>query len=86
MKGKIDRDGFLWIERAGKMNETTCPYSQWLNKTTEEPISCGDWCPLFGEPILKALRLFNNDVVNKMTIELCRKDIIFDELTDERSK
>jgi len=42
MKGKIDKDGFLWIERKGEWTKQYCPIvnDDW----------CGQWCPLFGEP------------------------------------
>ena len=42
MKGKIDKDGFLWIERKGEWTKQFCPFvgDGW----------CGHWCPLFGEP------------------------------------
>mgnify|MGYP003587410491 CR=1 FL=1 len=41
LKGKIDCDGRLHIERAGKMKMQRC----------KDPLSaCRDTCPLFGEP------------------------------------
>lgn len=45
MNGKISNNGWLYIERAGKMKMCSCPFS-----TPDEsgPLSCGDWCPLFG--------------------------------------
>ena len=42
MKGKIDKDGFLWIERKGEWTKQFCPF---VSK-----VWCGHWCPLFGEP------------------------------------
>lgn len=39
MKIKINRMGFLFIERAGEMKAQMCPYRDMSN--------CGDWCPLF---------------------------------------
>jgi len=41
MKAKINADGFLEIERAGKFKEQMCPKCK---------MKCGDWCPLFHEP------------------------------------
>ena len=38
----INSSGYLMIKRAGIYQEQRCPYS------TDK--SCGDWCPLFGEP------------------------------------
>lgn len=41
MKGKIDKDGYLWIRRPGMLKPQTCPYSGDV---------CNDECPLFSEP------------------------------------
>lgn len=42
MKIKIDRDGYLWLERAGKMKQAWCP-------THFRRSPCGDWCAKFRE-------------------------------------
>ena len=42
MKGKIDKGGTLWIERAGEMAEQYCCYMA--------DVACRDYCPQFGEP------------------------------------
>lgn len=42
MKIKIDKDGNLQIERAGKLKAQYCPHY--------EGSPCGDWCPKFREP------------------------------------
>ena len=48
-KIKIDEDGYLWIERGGKMKIQMCPHdTSDRDSCRTEP--CGDWCPLFGEP------------------------------------
>lgn len=48
MKIRIDKDGFLAIERGGKMKPQNCPYD---NPPIDSiPAKCGHWCPLFGEP------------------------------------
>ena len=48
MKIKIDNYGHLWIERAGKMKDMTCPFS--YDKDLQAASSqCGDWCPLFDD-------------------------------------
>lgn len=77
MKGKIDINGWLRIERGGKEKLQECPYTQKTfqvnNLTMREP--CGDWCPLFGEPFKS---------FGKTTIELCRITLQFDDFTDER--
>ena len=75
MKAKIDKDGCLHLERAGKFKIQCCPYS-----TRFEPGGssyCGDWCPLFEEPTEDP----NNKVV---AIFLCERSIYADELIDER--
>jgi hypothetical protein len=57
MKIKIDNEGCLWIERAGKMKAQICPYD-------ENWTGCGDWCPLFheldidGKPALELCRAY----------------------------
>lgn len=47
MRGKITKCGDFYIERAGKMVVQMCPFilDEYRGHT-----SCGDWCPLFGEP------------------------------------
>ena len=42
MVGKIDKSGYLFIERGGCFERQYCP------NTRKEP--CGHSCPLFGEP------------------------------------
>ena len=44
LKGYIKLNGSLSIERNGKPKEQFCPFSEFSN-------ACGDWCPLFVEPI-----------------------------------
>lgn len=68
MKGKTDKDGALWIERASVMKKQLCPYDPGT-------AVCGDWCPLFG--IIKQTPEYT-------FVELCNKKLLFDEFTDER--
>lgn len=69
MKGKIDKDGVLHIERAGVMRQQWCPQSGG---------HCGDWCPHFGEPKYDRGR-------EATVIDICSgKRLVFDEFTDER--
>ena len=80
MKGKIDSNGWLRIERGGKERLQECPYTQKTfqvnNRTMREP--CGDWCPLFGEP--------KWEIDGKSAIiEVCHRTLFFDEFTDERA-
>lgn len=81
MKAKIDKDGFLYIERAGVMKRQHCPY-------VDEQI-CGDWCPLFGEPqiLTKHSRISTTSYETKIPIiVLCNKTLELEELTDERKE
>ena len=73
MKGKIDTDGILFIERKQKNDEPfysdqLCPFGRG---------NCGDWCPLFGEPE----RSFAGRGVK---LQLCHRTLEFEELEDER--
>ena len=51
MKIKIDNNGWLWIERAGKFKAQGCSHGN-------EWVPCGDWCPKFGEPKIEVRLLF----------------------------
>ena len=69
IRGKIDRKGVLFIERAGVLVEQICPLGEMKN--------CGHHCPLFGEPFRKSH--------GKIGMSLCGKIlIIFDGFIDER--
>lgn len=70
MKGKIDKDGFLWIERKGEWTKQFCPF---VSK-----VWCGHWCPLFGEP--RGERCAGEEI----KLDICKKTLFFSELTDER--
>lgn len=45
-KIQIDSQGFLSLVRKGRSVAAFCPYAS-HNMT----IKCGDWCPMFGEPM-----------------------------------
>ena len=53
MKGKINKDGFLIIERKGTMAPVMCPFAK-IKIKMDDRVShsppCGDWCAKFGEP------------------------------------
>lgn len=88
MKGKIDNNGWLWIERGGKEKLQECPFTQKTfqvnNLTIREP--CGDWCPLFGEPTIICLDTINRgDRKTETALPICHgKYLHFDEFTDEK--
>jgi hypothetical protein len=65
---KIDKEGYLWIERFEKMKEQFCPYSDIEN--------CGDWCPLFDDS-----NIMPN---GQGDLGLCRREYCDVEIKDER--
>jgi hypothetical protein len=70
MKIKIDKSGYLTRSVGPLWQEQNCPYS---NVAGERLLSCGTWCPHFGEPDNSELRL-------------CHGTIIVGEIVDERGK
>ena len=71
-KAKIDKNGVLHFQRAGKMKETRCPNAEFA-------VYCGDFCPLFSEPHLIG--------DGRGSIRLCNHvEKYFDEFIDERVK
>ena len=95
MNGKIDKSGQLNIERAGKMNKQYCPFDAGAALSEGSPCSCGDWCPLFGEPATTETKwISTNDLgvdVNNIRLdtwlEICQnKTLTFDTFTDERKE
>jgi hypothetical protein len=95
MKGMIDKNGFLHIERAGVMNKQSCPFTQ-VTSYERQSFQCGDWCPLFGEILYhRKMDIVDYGENEKMGFEptpdgllsltICHgKELIFDTLTDER--
>ena len=81
MKGKIDENGNLYIERGASLKIQFCPFVTDKSYKVENkllPVPCGDWCPLFGEPKLE-------DGTNSAILDLCNhKQLFFDEFVDER--
>lgn len=70
MKIYIDWHGTLCIERAGKPKEQLCPYG------SAELIHCGDWCSLFGEPIVGPGGI----------LPICQGRVLFGTIVDERPR
>ena len=48
MKAKINKEGRLEIERAGKFKRQRCPHQEIDAQTLMR--LCGDWCQMFREP------------------------------------
>ena len=71
MEGKINEFGNLSVERGGKLKGQVCP--------TQPENSCGDWCPLFGEP--KA-----SPGAVEWELQICQVNLYFEEFTDERKE
>jgi hypothetical protein len=88
MKAIIDKDGYLEILRGNTIKPQKCPFTASTGIDTNphsglytseiERIDCGDWCPLFGEPLDCA------DCGVRLT--LCHKTLIIMEFEDEREK
>jgi len=88
MKVKIERRGYLSIERMGVFIPQLCPYRQ-------EDVRCGDYCPLFHEPepLYSAAQLAKElyDLAvqpERILLELCRTSLSIkkDDFTDEREE
>lgn len=83
MKGKIDKGGFLYIERAGKTRNMDCHYAIWTNMKNgpnqqyNEPMPCGHGCALFGEP--KEVEVNGQ---KRIRLPLCVRELTFTELDD----
>lgn len=77
MKIKIDDKGRLWIKRADKFKEQSCPFN---NHPAYDKADCGDWCPLFGEPEHN----FGERAISG-TLQLCKIWLDFETCEDERS-
>ena len=73
MKIRIDRDGWLEIERAGFMKLQECPY----DVETEDcgRARCGDWCPLFGELEERHEPIYGDGIgpVNAIELSICKR-------------
>jgi len=86
MKIKIDKNGSLHLERAGKMRKVNCPFS--LIQYNKLYNSCGDWCALFD--ITQTTTTVSQGGTTKIhtiknaKIELCKKTYHTDYLIDKR--
>ena len=82
MKGKINKQGHLAIEKKGVLILQGCPFSD---------SECGHWCPLFGEPtISKWMGSPDPDEKDRelnskhWDLKICRTTLCFEDFTDER--
>ena len=84
MEGIINEGGILKIKRGGKMATQMCPFA-------EGEARCGDWCPLFGNPIIsKWIGSPDPDMKDRewnpkhWYLQICHTLLYFDELVDQR--
>ena len=77
MKGMIDEEGFLHIERAGKMKAQACCQGRTISVLdVSAPGPCGDNCPRFGEPILCYSDVDGLKEENWHVIPICNGEIV----------
>lgn len=88
MEGKIDSKGWLQIQRPSGVKGQFCP-------VYGDSLHCGDWCPLFGEPISQRIgepAMISHGVAHggygftgKTELQICQnRTLVFDKFTDER--
>jgi len=67
------------------MKTQLCPYGS----ENGSPVACGDWCPMFGEPVfLNDWDKVKKDLVRGKgaSLPVCNKELEFAELIDEREE
>lgn len=79
---KITEDGYLALKRAGEWRSQICPYAKQNDNYYSS--RCGDWCPLFEEPLTKESLAGFTD--SKWMLTICRTAYYTDNLIDERIK
>jgi hypothetical protein len=78
VKGKIDKNGVLWIQRGKKLQKQFCHRGGMIEGYGHG--SCCDDCPLFGEPEL-------NWQEQTTYLEICESRMLeFGEFADERGR
>jgi hypothetical protein len=82
MKGKIDKEGVLLIERAGKIK------GQYCCSTSTREVACCDMCPQFGEPEGEGYWVDDSNVRHdQASINICHgRSLCFSDFIDERIK
>ena len=82
MKGKIDVNGCLCLERVGQLKLQDCPYRSLVEGKYR--FACGDWCLHFGEP--EDFRILHpGDKLCRIELSCgSGRMLYFDEFTDER--
>jgi hypothetical protein len=82
MKGKLNENGLLLVERKGEYVTQLCPYTSFRHDGGSSAMGCGHWCPLFGESISETS--VSLGTTGRTLLRVCHKTLVFDELTDER--
>ena len=84
MKGKIDKNGALFIARCGEMKAQFCMH---VLRANDMGCTCNDKCPQFGEPTSgKAIgELSKTEISIPIELQICNnRTLYFNEFTDER--
>jgi len=86
-EGKINPYGTLFLKRGSAFAVAECPFRRsYRESDTQEPDemleysqkSCGDWCPLFGEPTV-------HSTSKRQTLTICQgRELTFNSFTDMR--
>lgn len=92
MKIRLDKNGHLWLERAGKMKQVECPEGSYRKTfpgstvTYDAHWSCGDWCSLFREEIVSVVCELGGLTRKAVQINLCKNyhTCFIEDFTDER--
>ncbi|NOY58938.1 MAG: hypothetical protein GXO75_08400 [Calditrichaeota bacterium] len=83
MKAKVDKSGYLWLERVGKLKPVWCPYT--YRGPADDMLECGEWCPLFR---VDSPHQDVQEGIYCIEIELCRARYVIDrdDFIDERGE
>lgn len=96
MKGKIDKDGFLKIQRGDDFKDQACPFRNDILQSNiiefmPGETNCGCWCPLFGEPKSESELVAGETILpvslpsGKILLQICQNHVLgFDEFEDAR--
>ena len=84
MKIEIDDLGNLIVNGREKF----CPFRR-FNEDSPDEARCGEWCPLFGEPVMG--KELEHPITGKITVmesklAICQGRVLTGEIIDERNK
>ena len=76
MEGRRTEKGYFEIRRGAEFAPQYCPFDQ-----SQQSATCGDWCPLFGEPY----KMVGQGRTSTLQIlHLCHAKLAFDKFEDLR--